>query len=201
MTYLAYFNLTEAPFKPSPDPQFMWCGEVHKKALATLRFGLLNRRGFILLIGDVGTGKTTVINKLVQGLDDHTRVAGISDPGLHPLDFYKAPASRFAFKGHIRTKGDFLIELNLFLHRAHQNGKNVVVIVDEAQRLSDELLEEIRLLSNMENIRKDGWGPPQRSRYRGFGAGLGRPGSQSAFAFCWRWRPPMFSIPKNQTTP
>ncbi|HDI58779.1 MAG TPA: DUF2075 domain-containing protein [Desulfobacteraceae bacterium] len=150
MTYLEHFRLNEKPFDPSPDPRFMWLGEAHRKAWATLHFGVLNRRGFILLIGDVGTGKTTVINKLVQELDENTLVARICDPGLNQLDFYKFLASQLGLKGDFRTKGDFLIELHLFLHRAHRHGKNVAVIVDEAQRLSDELLEEIRLLSNVE---------------------------------------------------
>lgn len=150
MTYLEHFNLNEKPFKQSPDPRFMWLGEAHKKAWAILHSGVLSRRGFTLLTGDVGTGKTTVINKLVQGLDESVLVARISDPGLDLLDFYKVLAFQFGLKGDFRTKGDFFIELNLFLHRGHRYGKNVVVIVDEAQRLSDVLLEEIRLLSNIE---------------------------------------------------
>lgn len=150
MTYLDHFRLNEKPFKLSPDPRFMWFSETHKEAWASLHFGVLDRRGFILLVGDVGTGKTTVINKLVEGLDDSTIVARISDPGLEQLDFFKFLANQFSLKDDFRTKGDFLIEMNLFLHRAYENQKNVVVIVDEAQRLSDEMLEEIRLLSNIE---------------------------------------------------
>jgi general secretion pathway protein A len=150
MTYLEYFQLNEKPFKLSPDPRFMWFSEAHKEAWASLHFGVLDKRGFILLIGDVGTGKTTVINKLVQGLDKNTHVARIYDPGLDQLDFFRFLAAQFNIKSDFRTKGEFLVEMNLFLHRAHEERNNVVVIVDEAQRLSDEMLEEIRLLSNIE---------------------------------------------------
>ncbi|MEE4608828.1 MAG: AAA family ATPase [Desulfobacteraceae bacterium] len=150
MTYLVHFNLKEKPFKLSPDPRFMWFSEAHKEAWASLHFGVLDRRGFILLIGDVGTGKTTVINKLIEGLDKSTLVARISDPGLERLDFFKFLAGQFGLETGFLTKGEFLIEMNLFLQRAYDNRHNVVVIVDEAQRLSDEMLEEIRLLSNIE---------------------------------------------------
>ena len=150
MTYLAHFNLKEKPFKLSPDPKFLWFGEVHKEAWAALHFGVADNRGFILLIGDVGTGKTTLVNKLIEGLDESTLVARISDPGLDQLDFFKFLAGLFGLKADFGTKGDFLVQFIHFLHRAHANQQTVVVIVDEAQRLTDTMLEEIRLLSNIE---------------------------------------------------
>ncbi len=150
MTYLSHFNLKEKPFKLSPDPRFMWFSEAHKEAWASLHFGVLDRRGFILLIGDVGTGKTTVINKLVEGLDENVVVARISDPGLNQLDFFKFLAEPFGLRSDFGSKGEFLFRLTRFLNRAFDSGKTVVVIIDEAQRLTDEMLEEIRLLSNIE---------------------------------------------------
>ena len=150
MTYLAHFSLKEKPFKLSPDPKFLWFGEAHKEAWAALHFGVADNRGFILLIGDVGTGKTTLVNKLIEGLDESTLVARISDPGLDQMDFFKFLAGLFGLKADFGTKGDFLVQFIHFLHRAHANQQTVVVIVDEAQRLSDTMLEEIRLLSNIE---------------------------------------------------
>ena len=148
--YLAYYNLNVKPFQISPDPAFLWLGETHKEALAILKYGLLDNSGFLLLVGDVGTGKTTLINGFLETLDKSTIVAKITDPGLEVLDFYNFLATNFKMNKSFTTKGDFLVHFIHFLHKANKADKKVLLIIDEAQRLSHEMLEEIRLLSNIE---------------------------------------------------
>ncbi|WDN90482.1 general secretion pathway protein A [Desulfosarcina sp. BuS5] len=148
--YLSYYNLNVKPFQISPDPAFLWLGETHKEALAILKYGLLDNSGFLLLVGDVGTGKTTLINGFLETLDKSTIVAKITDPGLDVLDFYNFLATNFKMSKSFTTKGDFLVHFIHFLHKANKADKKVLLIIDEAQRLSHEMLEEIRLLSNIE---------------------------------------------------
>ena len=80
--YLSHYSLTEKPFQLSPDPRFLWLGEIHKEALATLRYGILENRGLLLIVGDVGTGKTSLINGFLSTIDEDTIAATIFDPGL-----------------------------------------------------------------------------------------------------------------------
>ena len=148
--YLSYYNLNEKPFQISTDPKFLWLGEKHKEALAILTYGILDNKGFLLLTGDVGTGKTTIINALLNNLDDDVIAAHVPDPGLENLDFFKFIANVFSINEKISTKGDFLNYLSKFLHDAYSKNKKVLLVIDEAQRLKPELLEEIRLLSNIE---------------------------------------------------
>ena len=148
--YLAYYNLNVKPFQISPDPKFLWLGETHKEALAILKYGIFDNRGFLLLVGDVGTGKTTLINGLLESLSEDTIVATVTDPGLDVLDFYNFLAVSFKMNKKFTTKGDFLVYFIHFLHKVYADNKKVLLIIDEAQRLSHEMLEEIRLLSNIE---------------------------------------------------
>lgn len=148
--YLDHFNLKIKPFRISPDPKFLWLGETHKEALAMMQYGITDNRGFLLLSGDIGTGKTTLINSLLESLDDQILIAMISDPDLEMLDFYNFLAHEFEIKKVFKTKGDFLVHFIHFLHKANEDGKKVLIIIDEAQRLRYELLEEIRQLSNIE---------------------------------------------------
>ncbi|MEJ2643126.1 MAG: AAA family ATPase, partial [Desulfosarcinaceae bacterium] len=148
--YLSYYGLTEKPFQITADPNFLWLGEKHKEALSTLKYGILENKGFVLLTGEVGTGKTVLINQLVTLLDVDTIIATIPDPDLDNLDFYKLLAAGFGIKKTFMSKGGFLMHLRDFLHQSHADKKQVLLIVDEAQRLNNKLLEEIRLLSNIE---------------------------------------------------
>lgn len=148
--YLSHFNLKIKPFRISPDPKFLWLGETHKEALAMLKYGIHDDCGFLLLSGDVGTGKTTLINGLLESLDDQTLIAMIADPGLEKLDFYNFITHAFEIKKTFNSKGDFLVHFIHFLHKANADGKKVLIIIDEAQRLSHEIMEEIRQLSNIE---------------------------------------------------
>ena len=148
--YLSYYNLTEKPFQINTDPKFLWQGEKHKEALAMLKYGILDNRGFLFLAGDVGTGKTTLINTLTNQLEDQIIVAIVPDPGLEKIDFFNFVAAAFNFNRQFNSKGEFLVYFSNFLHKAHTNNKRVLLIIDESQKLTSELLEEIRLLSNIE---------------------------------------------------
>ena len=148
--YLSYYNLKVKPFQISADPKFLWLGEKHKEALATLKYATLENKGFFLLTGDVGTGKTTLINALINSLGKEIIVAKISYPGLNTLEFFNFIANEFKMNKMFSNKGDFLVHLDNFLNNAYENNKKVLVIIDEAQCLKQELLNDIRLLSNIE---------------------------------------------------
>ena len=148
--YLSYYNLKVKPFQISADPKFLWLGEKYKEALATLKYATLENKGFFLLTGDVGTGKTTLINALINSLGKETIVAKVSYPGLNTLEFFNFIANEFKMNKMFSNKGDFLVHLDNFLNNAYENNKKVLVIIDEAQCLKQELLNDIRLLSNIE---------------------------------------------------
>ncbi len=153
--YQAFYGLKSKPFQITTDPKFLWLGEKHKEALATLKYGILENKGFLLLTGDIGTGKTALINALVKIIDVSAIVATIPDPGLESLDFFNILAEEFKMNKRFDSKGTFLIHLKHFLHKAFAADKKVLLIIDEAQRLNHDLLEQIRLLSNIEmNNRK-----------------------------------------------
>ncbi|MFH1154561.1 MAG: AAA family ATPase [Pseudomonadota bacterium] len=148
--YTGYYNLKLKPFQISSDPAFLWLGEKHREALATLKYGILDNRGFLLLTGDVGTGKTTVVNALLNDLDETVIRAVVPDPNLERLDFYNFIASGFGMDQEFAGKGAFLKGFSQFLNKANSDQKKVLLIIDEAQLLTQALLEEIRLLSNIE---------------------------------------------------
>jgi general secretion pathway protein A len=148
--YETYYNLKAMPFQITTDPKFLWLGEKHSEALASLKYGILENKGFLLLTGDAGTGKTALINRLLEMIDVAAIVAKIPDPGLSSLEFFNFLAIEFKMHKKFDSKGEFLIHLKHFLQKAHYSRKKVLLIIDEAQRLSHDLLEQIRLLSNIE---------------------------------------------------
>ena len=148
--YLAHYNLKRKPFQISADPRFLWLGEGYKEAFATLKYGIQDSRGFLLLTGDVGTGKTTLINALRNSLTRDVVVASIADPSLGKIDFFRIVSNAFNLNGDHTSKGTFILNLTKFLESAYTNKKKVLLIIDESQRLTQTLLEEIRLLSNIE---------------------------------------------------
>ncbi len=148
--YTSFYNLHSKPFQISSDPAFMWFGEKHKEALATLKYGILDNKGFLLLTGDVGTGKTSLINSLIESLSEDIVYASVPDPSLEKMDFFNFIALAFGMDREFPTKGTFLVHFRRFLMDAHENNKKVLLIIDESQLLTQEMLEEIRLLSNIE---------------------------------------------------
>ncbi len=148
--YLSFYNLKKKPFQITVDPEFIWLGEKHKEALATLKYGILDNKGFLLLTGEVGVGKTLLINYLVDLVQVETIVTTIPDPDLNSLDFFHFLADGFGMNNDFTTKTEFLISLRSFLYASYSSNQKVLLIIDEAQRLSRDRLEEIRLLSNIE---------------------------------------------------
>ncbi len=148
--YTSFYKLDKKPFEINPDPSFLWLGEKHKEAFATLRYGILENKGFLLLTGEAGCGKTILIKALTQSLDKGVEWAVIVDPGLARLDFYNAIAKGFGIEKEFTSKVQFLIQFSHFLHMADDENKKVLLLIDECHRLSQEMLEELRLLSNME---------------------------------------------------
>jgi len=147
--YNSFYNLKAKPFQISSDPSFIWLGENHKEALATLKYGVLDNKGFLLLTGDVGTGKTTLINTLISSLSEQVIFASVPDPRLEKIDFLNYIADSFGIDQDFSSKGKFIIAFSHFLRTAYEQDKSVLLVIDEAQLLTQELLEEIRLLSNI----------------------------------------------------
>jgi len=148
--YLNHYDLKEKPFNISPDSRFLWMSDKHKEGLASLKYGVMENKGFLVLTGDIGTGKTLLINALIRIAEVQAIIATIPDPDLETLDFFKLLAEEFNMGKSFTSKGEFLVQFKHFLLESYASDKTVLLIVDEAQRLNHELLEQIRLLSNIE---------------------------------------------------
>jgi type II secretory pathway predicted ATPase ExeA len=149
--YEKHFNLTVAPFNLNPDPRFLYVTDPVREALATLAYGVTNRKGFVLLTGDVGTGKTTILNVFMQWLAKRSAAtAFIFNPRMKPDEFLDFMMSDFGISCDAVLKSRRLLALNNWLLDRHEKRQPVVLIVDEAQQLSGEMLEELRLLTNLE---------------------------------------------------
>ena len=149
--YENYFGLNEAPFSLTPDPRYLWPSETHQEGLATLYYGITRRKGFILLTGPVGVGKTTLLRATLSRLEREIDVAlVINTADMEPVDLLKLIAAEFRLKGPFTSKADYIIALNNFLLERLHMGLNTVLIIDEAQNLETKALEEVRLLSNLE---------------------------------------------------
>jgi type II secretory pathway predicted ATPase ExeA len=148
--YDSFYKVAENPFKICTDPRFLWCGERHTQILSNLIYGLMDRNGLVVLTGNIGAGKTTLVNALLKILGTDVYVAIINHPNLSANEFLTLVAKCLdpSFTGTDKT--DLLLFFDSFCRRVHTEGKSILLIVDEAQHLSTELLEEIRLLSNME---------------------------------------------------
>lgn len=151
--YTEYYGLLRPPFEMTPDPSFLYLGEAHREGLATLVYGVTSGKGFVMLTGEVGTGKTTLVHALLGQLDSQTRSAFIFNPRLNPLDFFRILFEELEIEAEGRTKAEYLLSLNRFLIEGLEKNQKTLLIVDEAQNLSAEMLEEIRLLSNLETPR------------------------------------------------
>ena len=150
--YTEFYNLNENPFDLTPSPHYLYLSETHREALALLKYGVMERKGFILLTGEVGTGKTTMVKTLLAGLDENVQCIYVSNPRLTPKEFLEyLSLSVFKNREPFQSKARFLIAFEAFLQLLEKRGENFILIVDEAQNLSYGLLEDIRLLSNLES--------------------------------------------------
>ena len=142
--------LTEAPSASSQTPTFCGWAKSTEEGLSVLRYGILENKGFLLLTGDIGTGKTVLIRSLLTSLTGDVTVATIPDPSLTLLDFLNVLSYELGMASTIDGKADFLIKFKKFVRRVYGSQKRLLVIIDEAQRLTNELLDEIRVLSNID---------------------------------------------------
>ena len=148
--YREHYGLLRSPFEMTPDPSFLYLGETHREGLAMLVYAVKSRKGFVVLTGEVGTGKTTLLHALLSQLDADTPSAFIFNPKLEPLDFFRMLFDEFGIEKPCRTKAEYLLALNHFLIECLKQDRTALLIIDEAQNLSPEMLEEVRLLSNLE---------------------------------------------------
>ena len=149
--YKAFYGFSRNPFEITPDPAFFYGTTRHNEALASLYHGIERRRGFIVVTGEVGTGKTLLARCLFRTLKWHkVAFAYIFNPLLSPLEFLQYAASDMGIAPVRKAKGELLADLNKFLIAQYRQRSTAVLIVDEAQLLTWDLLEEIRLLTNLE---------------------------------------------------
>ncbi len=152
--YLDTFGLREHPFRLTPDSRFLYLSEVHAQAKAYMEYTIWNRDSFVIITGEIGSGKTTLIQKVLEELDDNVVVAKIHQTQLAEVQFLQAMLAQFGIEEYKARKVQLLNILNRFLEEKNREGRRVVLVVDEAQNLSPRVLEEIRLLSGLETDRE-----------------------------------------------
>ena len=145
--YEEYFGLECRPFDLSPDPRFLYMTSQHSRAVANIKFALMNRDSFVIITGEIGIGKTTVLNTVLDDLGDEFVTANLTHTTLSHIELLQALLSAFGMPNYSRKKVLLLDTLREFFLEKHAEGKHVVIIVDEAQNLSAPALEELRLLS------------------------------------------------------
>jgi len=148
--YLDYYGLTEPPFDITPNPRFLFYSAKHREAFNHLLYGIRERKGFVQLTGEVGAGKTTLCRALLEQLNGHFATALILNPVMSADELMKAIALEYGLPVNGLDRLDTLGVINQFLLQQVERGQDTVLIVDEAQDLTDELLEQVRLLSNLE---------------------------------------------------
>jgi general secretion pathway protein A len=157
--YETDFSLREPAFAMTSDPRFLWPSDTHEEGLASLYYGITRRKGFILLTGEVGVGKTALLRSVLNRLPGDARDAPgtalvTNTAGLSPLDLLKLIAAEFQIGGGQQTQADYIIALDSFLRERRRSELNTILIIDEAQNLDTKALEQVRLLSNIETERE-----------------------------------------------
>ncbi len=157
--YADYFGLKQAPFSIAPDPRYLFMSERHREALAHLLYGLGGAGGFVLLTGEIGAGKTTVCRCFLEQIPKRCNVAYIFNPKLTVIELMRSVCDEFRIPYPQREPGtatvtDYLDPLNVFLLSTHAVGQNNVLIIDEAQNLSADVLEQLRLMTNLETAER-----------------------------------------------
>jgi len=149
--YNTFFGVLKAPFNLTPDPDFLYLTPQHREALAGLSYAILARKGFVVLTGTAGTGKTTLLTRIMWHLAPRVQCSVILNPTLSPAEFLESAMLDFGLHAIPASKAQRLAKLHDFLWKSHQAGQISALIVDEAHKLSPEVLEEIRLLGNFES--------------------------------------------------
>ena len=152
--YLDHFQLSELPFRLSPDPAFMYLSQIHSRAKAYMESTIWFTDGFVVITGEIGSGKTTIIETFLKELDPDVVVAQINQTQISPIEFLQTLLVQFGFNPFRMRKAELLATLNQFLIEQYASGRRVVLIVDEAQNLSNKVLEEVRLLSGVETTKE-----------------------------------------------
>ena len=149
--YKRFYNLQRNPFEIPPDPSFLFATKRHNEALAALYYGVKRRKGFVVMTGEVGTGKTLLVRCLLQVLNRaNIAYAYVFNPRLSPMEFLQYIAGDLRIPTAGKSKSELLLDLSSYLIARHQKGYTTVLVVDEAHHLSAEVLEEVRLLTNLE---------------------------------------------------
>jgi len=152
--YEKFFKLREKPFEITPDPRFLYLSDSHKEALAYLTYAVNEGKGFTVITGEVGTGKTTLIRMVLSRLDGQVRTAYVFNPRLDTEDLLQYICDDLGIKTRPNlSKGQLIYLLHHFLLNSYKKNERVVLVIDEAQALNPELLEEVRLLTNLETAK------------------------------------------------
>jgi general secretion pathway protein A len=149
--YQSYYGFTEMPFNITPDPRFLYLSPTHQEALQHLKYGVAQKKGFMVLVGEVGCGKTTLCRRFLNEIDPaHYDTALILNPRVTETQMLKAILTELGETKLARSQVDLVAQINRVLLERIEKGRDIVVIIDEAQNLKFEVLEQIRLLSNLE---------------------------------------------------
>src|SRR5829696_8365113 len=152
--YLDLFKLKELPFRLSPDPQFLYLSKQHARAKAYMESTIWFTDGFVVITGEIGSGKTTLIESFLKEIQSDVVIAQVNQTQVSAVDFLQAVLVQFGFSPFKMKKGELIATLNTFLIEQYSAGRKVLLIVDEAQNLSNKVLEEIRLLSGVETTKE-----------------------------------------------
>ncbi len=152
--YRKFYGFKDKPFEITPDPSFVYLSEAHREGLSYLKYAIQERKGFSVIVGEAGTGKTTLVHKLLSNLDGDVRTCYIFNPMIEKADFLNYICHDLGIPtGDLKTRGQSLSALHNFLLNCFTRNEKVFLIVDEAQSLSSDLLHEVRLLTNLETAK------------------------------------------------
>ncbi|MGW8180221.1 MAG: AAA family ATPase, partial [bacterium] len=148
--YETFFTLKRKPFELVPNPEFIYLSRTHRRAVTFLEYGIRERVGFVLLTGDVGSGKTTIVRDMIKKATANVTIANITNTKANSEQLLSMITSEFDLNVQIKDKVTLIKELNDYLIDRYARGKHSILLIDEAQNLNQDMLEEVRLLSNLE---------------------------------------------------